>query len=134
MEGDQYDPVQTVSLTQKLVEQDNVFAIFNSIGTEHALAVRKYLNDQKVPQLFVGSGASLIASQRAQFPWTIGLLPSFPGEGAIYGRQIVATKPKANIVALYEGDEYGNPLLSCLTPGLDTPAAPPAPAHPYPPL
>jgi ABC-type branched-subunit amino acid transport system substrate-binding protein len=66
IEDDQYDPVQTVGLTQKLVEQDNVFAIFNSIGTEHALAVRKYLNDQKVPQLLVGSGASTIASQHAQ--------------------------------------------------------------------
>jgi branched-chain amino acid transport system substrate-binding protein len=118
MEDDQYDPVQTVSLTQKLVEQDNVFAIFNSIGTEHALAVRKYLNDQQVPQLFVGSGAALIASQRAQYPWTMGLLPSFPGEGAIYGRQIVATKPKAKIAVLYEGDEYGNELLAGLKRGL----------------
>jgi branched-chain amino acid transport system substrate-binding protein len=118
MEDDQYDPVQTVTLTQKLVEQESVFAIFNSIGTEHALAVRKYLNDQQVPQLFVGSGASLIASQRSQFPWTIGLLPSFPGEGAIYGRQIVATKPKAKIAVLYEGDEYGNELLAGLKRGL----------------
>jgi branched-chain amino acid transport system substrate-binding protein len=118
IEDDQYDPVQTVGLTQKLIEQDNVFAIFNSIGTEHALAVRKYLNDQKVPQLFVGSGASTIASQHTQYPWTIGLLPSFPGEGAIYGRQIVATKPQAKIAVLYEGDEYGNELLAGLKRGL----------------
>jgi len=118
IEDDQYDPVQTVGLTQKLVEQDNVFAIFNSIGTEHALAVRKYLNDQKVPQLFVGSGASTIASQHALYPWTIGLLPSFPGEGAIYGRQIVATKPNAKIAVLYESDEYGNELLAGLKRGL----------------
>ena len=58
VEDDQYNPVNTVSLTQKLVEQDGVFAIFNSIGTEHALAVRDYLNTRKVPQLFVGSGAA----------------------------------------------------------------------------
>jgi branched-chain amino acid transport system substrate-binding protein len=118
IEDDQYDPVQTVGLTQKLVEQDNVFAIFNSIGTEHALAVRKYLNDSKVPQLFVGSGAATISSEHAQYPWTIGLLPSNPGEGAIYGRQIVATKPKAKIAVLYEGDEYGNELLAGLKRGL----------------
>ena len=118
IEDDQYDPVQTVQLTQKLVEQEGVFAIFNSIGTEHALAVRTYLNDQQVPQLFVGSGASAIASQHAQFPWTIGLLPSFPGEGAIYGRQILATKPKAKIAVLYEGDEYGGELLAGLKRGL----------------
>ena len=88
IEDDQYDPAQTVALTQKLVEQDNVFAIFNSIGTEHALAVRDYLNQRKVPQLFVGSGATTIATQHAKYPWTIGLLPSFVGEGAIYGRLI----------------------------------------------
>ena len=93
VEDDQYDPAQTVALTQKLVEQENVFAIFNSVGTEHALAVRQYLNQLKVPQLFVGSGAATIASQHKQYPWTMGLLPSNLGEGAIYGRQIVATKP-----------------------------------------
>ena len=118
LEDDQYDPSQTVGLTQKLVEQDKVFAIFNSIGTEHALAVRQYLNDQKVPQLFAATGASTIAAQHKQYPWTIGLLPSNLGEGAIYGRQIVATKPKAKIGVLYENDEYGNELLAGLKRGL----------------
>jgi branched-chain amino acid transport system substrate-binding protein len=118
VEDDQYDPAQTVSLTQKLVEQDNVFAIFNSIGTEHALAVRDYLNQQKVPQLFVGTGAATIASQHKQYPWTIGLLPSNLGEGAIYGHQIVATKSNAKIAVLYENDEYGQELLAGLKRGL----------------
>ncbi len=118
VEDDQYDPAQTVAKTQKLVEQDNVFAIFNSIGTEHALAVRQYLNDRKVPQLFVGSGATVIASQHTQFPWTMGLLPSNVGEGAIYGRQIAATKPGAKIGVLYENDEYGQELLAGLKRGL----------------
>ena len=81
VEDDQYNPVETVQLTQKLVEQEGVFAIFNSIGTEHALAVRDYLNMHKVPQLFVGSGAAVIGTQHAKYPWTIGLLPSFTGEG-----------------------------------------------------
>jgi branched-chain amino acid transport system substrate-binding protein len=118
VEDDQYDPAQTVALTQKLVEQENVFAIFNSVGTEHALAVRQYLNQLKVPQLFVGSGAATIASQHKQYPWTVGLLPSNLGEGAIYGRQIVATKPKAKIGVLYENDEYGQELLAGLKRGL----------------
>ena len=118
VEDDQYDPAQTVALTQKLVEQENVFAIFNSIGTEHALAVRQYLNQQKVPQLFVGTGATTIASEHKQYPWTMGLLPSNLGEGAIYGRQIVATKPKAKIGVLYENDEYGQELLAGLKRGL----------------
>jgi branched-chain amino acid transport system substrate-binding protein len=118
VEDDQYDPAQTVALTQKLVEQDKVFAIFNSIGTEHALAVRGYLNEQQVPQLFVGSGAVTIASHHKQFPWTMGLLPSAVGEGAIYGRQIAATKPNAKIGVLYENDEYGQELLAGLKRGL----------------
>ena len=118
VEDDQYDPAKTVALTQKLVEQDNVFAIFNSVGTEHALAVRQYLNDRKVPQLFVGTGATTIATQHKQYPWTMGLLPSNAGEGAIYGRQIAATKPNAKIAVLYENDEYGQELLAGLKRGL----------------
>ena len=118
VEDDQYNPVQTVTLTQKLVEQEGVFAIFNSIGTEHALAVRDYLNSRKVPQLFVGSGAAVIAAQHAKYPWTIGLLPSFTGEGMIYGRLIAKDHPKAKIGVLYENDEYGHELLAGLKRGL----------------
>jgi branched-chain amino acid transport system substrate-binding protein len=118
VEDDQYNPVNTVSLTQKLVEQDGVFAIFNSIGTEQALAVRDYLNTRKVPQLFVGSGAAVINAQRAKYPWTIGLLPSFTGEGLIYGRLIAKNQPKAKIGVLFENDEYGNELLAGLKRGL----------------
>jgi branched-chain amino acid transport system substrate-binding protein len=118
VEDDQYNPVQTVSLTQKLVEQEGVFAIFNSIGTEHALAVRDYLNARKVPQLFVGSGAAVIGTQHAKYPWTIGLLPSFIGEGLIYGRLIAKDHPKAKIGVLYENDEYGHELLAGLKRGL----------------
>jgi branched-chain amino acid transport system substrate-binding protein len=118
VEDDQYNPVQTVQLTQKLVEQEGVFAIFNSIGTEHALAVRDYLNSRKVPQLFVGSGAAVIGTQHAKYPWTIGLLPSFTGEGRIYGRLIAKDHPKAKVAVLYENDEYGHELLAGLKRGL----------------
>jgi branched-chain amino acid transport system substrate-binding protein len=118
VEDDQYDPSKTAQLTEKLVEQDDVFAIFNSIGTEHALAVREYLNQKQVPQLFVGSGAATIGNGRKQFPWSMGLLPSFPGEGKIYGRLIAKEHPNAKVGVLYEGDEYGNELLSGLKAGL----------------
>jgi ABC-type branched-subunit amino acid transport system substrate-binding protein len=118
IEDDQYDPVQTVQATQKLVEQEGVFAMVNSPGTEHALAVREYMNERKVPQLFVGSGATTIALQHAQFPWTLGLLPSFAGEGAIYGRLIAKNQPNAKIAVLYENDEYGSELLAGLKRGL----------------
>jgi ABC-type branched-subunit amino acid transport system substrate-binding protein len=118
VEDDQYDPVNTVQLTQKLVEQEGVFAIFNSIGTEHALAVRSYLNAHKVPQLFVGSGAAAIGNAHARYPWTIGLLPSFVGEGLIYGRVIAKSHPNAKIGVLYENDVYGGELLAGLKKGL----------------
>jgi ABC-type branched-subunit amino acid transport system substrate-binding protein/alpha-beta hydrolase superfamily lysophospholipase len=118
LEDDQYDPAQTVAKTQKLVESDNVFAIFNSVGTEHALAVRDYLNEHKVPQLFVGSGATAIGDNHAKYPWTLGLLPSFVGEGTVVGRMIAGQHPGAKIGVLYEGDEYGNELLSGLKKGL----------------
>ena len=118
IEDDQYDPVQTVQKTQKLVEQDGVFAIFNSVGTEHAIAVRDYLNQRKVPQLFVGSGAATIANDHAKYPWTMGLLASFVGEGRLDGRLIAGQHPNAKIAVLYENDEYGNELLAGLKKGL----------------
>ncbi len=117
IEDDQYDPSQTAAKTQKLVESDGVFAIFNSVGTEHALAVREYLNQKKVPQLFVGSGATSLASPAA-FPWTVPLLPSNTGEGSIYGRLIAKQHPNAKIGVLYENDVYGQELLAGLKKGL----------------
>ena len=118
VEDDAYDAAQTVVLTKKLVEQENVLAIFNSVGTPHALAVRPYLNQLRVPQLFVGSGADSIATGRAQYPWTIAMLPSFTGEGAIYGRYLAKSLPRAKIGVLYEDSEYGSDLLAGLRRGL----------------
>ena len=71
-----------------------------------------------MPQLFVGTGAAIIGRQHAKFPWTIGLLPSNEGEGAIYGRLIAKEHPKAKIGVLYENDEYGQELLAGLKRGL----------------
>lgn len=118
VEDDAYDPAQTVQETRKLVEQDQVFAIFNSIGTEHMLTVRPYLNQFKVPQLFVGTGARKIFQGKKQYPWTMAFLPSFFGEGTLYGRYIATNTPKARIAVLYENDDYGKDLLAGLRKGL----------------
>jgi branched-chain amino acid transport system substrate-binding protein len=107
-----------VLLTRQLVEQDNVLAIFDSVGTEHALAVRPYLNDRKVPQLFVGSGVSKLASEHKKYPWSMGYLPSFAGEGVIYGRYIAAHKPKSRVAVLYENSDFGKDMLNGLRRGL----------------
>ena len=115
---DGYDPARTVQATTRLVLQDRVFAIFNSVGTEHALAVRPFLNGRKVPQLFVGSGLRRIGREHARYPWTIGYLPSFFGEGSLYGRRIRRTAPTARIAVLYESSAYGRELLTGLRAGL----------------
>jgi ABC-type branched-subunit amino acid transport system substrate-binding protein len=117
-EDDGFDVAKTILLTRQLVEQDNVLAIFDSVGTEHALAVRPYLNDRKVPQLFVGSGVSKLATEHKQYPWSMGYLPSFSGEGAIYGRYVAAHQPKARIAVLYENSDFGKDMLNGLRRGL----------------
>jgi len=115
---DEFDVAKTITLTRQLVEQDQVLAVFNSVGTEHALAIRSYLNDRKVPQLFIGSGVSKLATEHAKYPWSMGYLPSFAGEGAIYGRYIAAHQPKARIAVLYENSDFGKDMLNGLRRGL----------------
>jgi branched-chain amino acid transport system substrate-binding protein len=115
---DEFDVAKTIQLTRQLVEQDKVLAIFNSVGTEHALAIRSYLNDRKVPQLFVGSGVSKLATEHAKYRWSMGYLPSFRGEGVIYGRYVAADQPKARIAVLYENSDFGKDMLNGLRRGL----------------
>jgi branched-chain amino acid transport system substrate-binding protein len=115
---DGYDPARTIEQTRELVQQDKVFAIFNTVGTEHNVAIRSYLNAVKVPQVFGGTGASVIGRGYKRYPWTMGYLPSFEGEGAIYGRYVVKHRPKARIAVLYENSDYGRDLLNGLRRGL----------------
>jgi branched-chain amino acid transport system substrate-binding protein len=115
---DGYDAAQTVQKTRELVQQQGVFAIFNSVGTEQSLAVRPFLNQLRVPQLFVGSGASAIGGAYRRFPWTMGYLTSFRGEGAIYGRHVAKTMPSARIAVLHENSDYGKDMVAGLRKGL----------------
>ena len=89
---DQYNPANTIQLTRKLVEQDKVFAIFNTLGTETNLAIRPYLNQMKVPQLFAASGDTSFGADAAQYPYTIGFQPSYQAEGWILGLKPRMTK------------------------------------------
>ena len=112
---DQYNPALTVQLTRKLVEQDRVFAIFGSVGTANNLAIRDYLNVQKVPQLFVADGSQQIGQSWRSYPWTMGFLMSYRGEGDVYGKTIVRTRPRAKIAVLYENTDLGRDMLTGLT-------------------
>jgi branched-chain amino acid transport system substrate-binding protein len=115
---DGYDPSRTIDQTRELVQQEKVFAIFNTVGTEHNVAIRAYLNAVKVPQIFGGTGASVIGRGYKSYPWTMGYLPSFAGEGAIYGRYVATHHPTARIAVLYENSDYGKDLLHGLQRGL----------------
>jgi branched-chain amino acid transport system substrate-binding protein len=117
-EDDGYNPANTVQITHKFVEQDHAFAIVGGLGTEPQLAVRQYLNDNKVPQLFVATGATTFDRDYAQYPWTIGWQPDYEAEGAIYGKYVVANMPNAKIGVLYQNDDYGHDYLRGFKAGL----------------
>lgn len=112
---DAYNPASTVQLTRRLVEQDQVFAIFNGIGTANSLAVRDYLNARKVPQLFAGDGSQAIGKSHARYPWTMGFLMSYRGEGDVYGRTLARTRPRARVAVLYENTDLGRDMLTGLS-------------------
>jgi branched-chain amino acid transport system substrate-binding protein len=111
---DAYNPAQTIQQTRRLVEQDKVFAIFNSVGTENNKAIQPYLNQEKVPQLFVGDGSDAV-TQPARYPWTMGFLQSYRGEGAVYGRTIAKTRPGARIAVLFQNDDLGKDMTRGLS-------------------
>jgi branched-chain amino acid transport system substrate-binding protein len=115
---DQYLPSETVRQTRVLVEEKDVFAIFNSLGTEHNEATRPYLNTKQVPQLFVATGATTFGRDYQQYPWTIAYQPTYIAEGAMYGAYLRRTMPKAKIAILYQSDSYGADLIKGLERGL----------------
>ena len=116
---DAYSPAKTVEQTRKLVEQEEVAAILNPLGTPTGLSVRKYLNDKKVPQLFVGAGATLWGDYK-HFPFTIGFQASYQAETAVYAKYVLTKKPDAKIALFYQNDDagkdYGNGFKKGLGP------------------
>ena len=115
---DGYDPGRAVNNTIRLVQQEQVFAMFSSLGTSNNLAVRKLLNDAKVPQLFVSAGATTFGRDYKKYPWTIGYIPPYSEEGEIYGQYVVKNIKKPKIAVLYQDDDYGRDLLAGLKRGL----------------
>ena len=111
---DASDPALAAQATAQLVEQDGVFAIVNAVGTEQNLATRVYLNAAKVPQLFVGSGATTFGTDHRRYPWTIGFQPGHGAEGWIYGSYVARSRPGAKIAVLYQDDAFGTDLLAGL--------------------
>jgi branched-chain amino acid transport system substrate-binding protein len=114
---DAYSPPKTVEQIRRLVEQEQVAFIFNSLGTPPNAAIRQYLNDNKVPQLFVATGAAMF-SDPAHFPWTMGWQPNYQTEAKIFAKHILKTKLDAKIAVLYQNDGFGKDYLIGLKDGL----------------
>ena len=114
---DGYSPPKTVEMVRKLVEQDEVLLVFQTLGTAANTAVQKYLNAKKVPQLFVASGATKWNDPQGS-PWTMGWQPNYQTETTIYAKHILKTKPNAKIGVLFQNDDYGKDYLKGLKDGL----------------
>ena len=114
---DAYSPPKTVEVVRKLVEEDQVLLTFQILGTPPNTAVQGYLNDNKVPQLFVATGADKWNDPK-KFPWTMGWQPSYRIEARIYGRYILKNLPNAKIAIVYQNDDFGKDYLIGLREGL----------------
>ncbi len=115
---DAYNPPKTVEQTRRLVEQEGVALIFGSLGTAPNMAIHKYVNAKKLPQLFIASSSSRW-NDPANFPWTMMTIrPSFEMEGRGYARYISRTRPNGKIGVLYQNDEQGKDYLRGLREGL----------------
>src|ERR1700733_10112968 len=119
---DGYSPPKTVEQARKLVESDEVLFIFNSLGTPPNSAIQKYMNMNKVPQLFVATGATKWNDPK-EFPWTMGWQPNYQSESRIYAKYLLKEKPDAKIAVLYQNDDYGKDYLKGLKDGLGAKAA-----------
>jgi len=103
---DGYDPARSLEVTRQLVEQDEVLCLYNPLGTASNTAIRAYLNERKIPQLWVSSGASKFANPQ-DFPWTIGFQPDYRFEAAAYVKHALRANPAAKFGLLIQDDEFG---------------------------
>ena len=115
---DAYSPANTPGKARELVQEQQVFLTYGSLGTAPNSAVRDYYNQQQVPQLFVFTGASKWGSEYDKYPWTLGWQPDYVTEGKIYARYILKNEPNDKIAILYQNDDYGTDYVSGMKQGL----------------
>jgi branched-chain amino acid transport system substrate-binding protein len=114
---DAYSPAKTVEQTRKLVEQDEVLAMFSSVGTAPNISVQKYLNARGVPQVFVSSGATRW-NDPEHFPWTVGFNPTYELEGRLYAEYILQARPNAKIAVIAPNEDAGKDYVRGFKAGL----------------
>ena len=114
---DGYSPPKAVENARKLVESEQVAVVFNVLGTPLNTAIRPYMNQKKVPQLFIAAGATTFNDPQ-HFPWTMGWQPNLQAEATFYARHLLKNKPDAKVAVLYQNDDFGKDLLNGLTTAL----------------
>ena len=114
---DGYSPPKTVEMVRKLVEQDQVAFVFQTLGTPTNSAIHKYMNQQKVPHLFVATGATKWNDPK-NFPWTMGWQPNYQAEAQIYAKYVLKNVPDAKVGILYQNDDYGKDYVKGFKDGL----------------
>ena len=115
---DGYSPPKTLEQARKLVESDQVLFLFQVLGTAHNTVIQKYLNDNKVPQLFIVAGAAKW-NDPEHFPWTMPFLPSYQTEAQIYGKYLLSNRPDGKVGILYQNDDYGKDYVKGFRDGLE---------------
>lgn len=116
---DGYSPPKTVEMTRKAVEEDKVLLMFNQLGTPPNTAIHKYMNQKKIPQLFVATGASKWGNPK-EFPWTMGWQPDYVTEAKIYAKHILENIKEPKIAILMQNDDYGKDYFNGFKAGLGT--------------
>src|SRR5580704_17371714 len=114
---DGYSPPKTVEVVRKLVEEDQVLLLLQTLGAASNTVIQEYLTEKKIPQLFVATGADKWNDPK-NHPWTMGWQPSYPVEARIYARYIIATVPDPKIAVLYQNDDLGKDYVTGLREGL----------------
>ncbi len=109
---DAYEPPKAVQNARRLIQEEQVFALFNTLGTANNAAVWDYANDQEVPQVYVATGASLWGADIKAHPWTTGWQPDYVTESQVYAEFLEKEKPNAKVAVLYQNDAFGEDLLN----------------------
>lgn len=117
--NDEYSPPRTVEQVKRLVERDDVAAVVNILGTATNLAVRDYLNKRGIPQLFVGSGATIFGNNITKYPWTMAWQVPYSTEAAIYADFVKSTWPQARVAILYQKDDFGDDFRTAFKHGIE---------------
>ncbi len=111
---DGYSPPKSIEVVRRLIEEEQVAILFQTIGTAPNAAIRKYVNQKKVPDIWLGSGASMFVTDPKEFPWSIPFQPSYRLEGQMYGKYILEKLPNAKIGILYQNDDLGRDYVNGL--------------------